>query len=132
MKCVVNVRSINSPGAHGEEQACDYLIKRGYSIVARNVRQKGGEIDIIAATCDTLVFFEVKKRSSSRFGYPEESVSRVKKQRIARAARGYLQKQRLSPGTYIRFDIIAIEQSGCDSVPIITHIQNIDLGEEVF
>ena len=60
-------------GNYGEIQASNYLVKKGYTIIARNYYGKHGEIDIIAVTPDntTLVFVEVKTRKSKLFGVIE-------------------------------------------------------------
>ena len=77
-------------GRNGEDIACSFLLQNGYRVIERNYRVKGGEIDVIAAKHDELVFVEVKTRSSLQYGYPEESVTRSKKIRLAPAARYYL------------------------------------------
>lgn len=128
----MNVRSSPLLGTHGEDVAVSYLQKQGYAVLARNFRTKGGEVDIIAQVKDTLVFVEVKARSSSRFGFPEEAVGTSKRQRIARAARRYLFLNKPAHTPYIRFDIIAIQVSGKNGGDGLVHIQDIDIGQDVF
>ncbi|MBI4599951.1 YraN family protein [Candidatus Uhrbacteria bacterium] len=118
-------------GDKGEGEAQDFLARRGYAILKRKYRVKGGEIDIIARVKDTLVFVEVKARSSSRFGYPEEAVGGAKKRRIARAARAYLRAYPQVPQMYIRFDIIALSRAKGADANEIRHIQDVDIGEEL-
>lgn len=77
-------------GDHGEEVAEQYLIGRGYTIVSRNFTIRGGEIDRVVRTGDTLVFVEVKTRTGEAFGRGEESLTRAKKQALRRAIRHYL------------------------------------------
>lgn len=111
-------------GVFGEQLACDFLINKGYSILKRNYRVRGGEIDIIAQNGSDLVFIEVKLRRSSRYGYPEEAVSFLKRSKILKTIRSYLciTHTRYS---YIRFDIIALEKK--ENAIIIRHIKNIEL-----
>lgn len=110
-------------GRNGEDIACSFLLQNGYTVVERNYRVKGGEIDVIAIKNDELVFVEVKTRSSLQYGYPEESVSRQKKIRVTRAARQYLGKYPVLP--LYRFDIIAIHIVSAQSVPCVSHFENI-------
>ena len=114
----------HSSGALGEQLACEYLEEKGLCVVERNYRMRGGEIDIIARDGADTVFVEVKLRSSSQFGYPEEAVSSSKMKRIAKAIRAYLQQARIH-SSYIRFDIIAIikKPDGTE----VHHIQNVEL-----
>lgn len=70
--------------------ACDYLRDRGLSIVARNVRSRFGEIDIVARDGDTLVFVEVRLRRSRGFGGAAESITPAKRARLLAAAQSYL------------------------------------------
>ena len=94
-------------GKRGEDIACDFLVKKGYRILHRNFRTKKGEIDIIGELENTLVFFEVKSRKSSKYGYPKEYVSNLKKKRILHAACFYLTKKGFWSRP-VRFDIIGI------------------------
>ena len=77
-------------GAWGEVQAAEYLRKKRYQIVARNVRIRGGEIDLIAANRRYLVFVEVKTRRDSTFAQAREFVDARKQQRIKRTAEYWL------------------------------------------
>jgi len=69
-------------GDAAEEQACRHLGRSGFTIVERNYRTKGGEIDIVARKGDVLVFVEVRSREVPGFGTPEESVTPAKRRRI--------------------------------------------------
>ena len=93
-------------GREGEELAAGYLVEKGYSILERNFRCGRMEIDIIVENVDCLVFVEVKSRSSSRFGYPEDGLGADQEERIRIAAEDYLNQ--LEHPKRIRFDIIAI------------------------
>jgi putative endonuclease len=82
------------------------------TIVERNFRTRGGEIDIVARKGDVLVFVEVRSREVPGFGTPEETVTPAKRRRIVAAARQYLSKVPTSSWGEARFDVIAIEGSG--------------------
>lgn len=118
-------------GRSGEDAAEHYLQKQGYAIIKKNYRIRGGEIDIIAKKRDDLVFFEVKSRSMSTYGYPEQSVGGKKAFFIARAIREYIRKARIPNTYYIRFDIIAVERESAAHSWRIHHIENVDLPMQV-
>ncbi|HEX2709944.1 MAG TPA: YraN family protein [Candidatus Deferrimicrobium sp.] len=99
-------------GDAAEDRACRHLDRSGFTIVERNFRTRGGEIDIIARKGDVLVFVEVRSREVPDFGTPEESVTPGKRRRIVGAARQYLSKVPPSSWREARFDVIAIEGSG--------------------
>ncbi len=102
----------SAAGRAAESMVCDYLEKRGLRVEARNFRGRGGEIDIVARDGDVLAFVEVRFREEDAFGAPEETVSPVKRRRIASAARAYLST--ISPVAWreARFDVAAVEGSG--------------------
>jgi len=94
-------------GKKAEEKACIYLKKKGYKIVERNWYFHKNEIDIIALDGETLVFVEVKSRSSGDFGMPEDSITFYKKQNIIKSAKGYIMMKRLFD-INARFDVVAV------------------------
>ncbi len=73
-------------GKLGEDEAAAWLAAQGYRILARNVRNKGGEIDLVADDGGTLCFVEIKARASRTYGLAIESVSPAKQRRLFRAA----------------------------------------------
>ncbi len=75
-----------SKGVFGEDLASEFLSKNGYVVIKRNFRSKFGEIDIIATKNNSLVFVEVKTRSSNRFGSPIEAVTQKKIENIQKTA----------------------------------------------
>jgi putative endonuclease len=99
-------------GDAAEERACRHLDRSGFTVVERNCRTEGGEIDIVARRGDLLVFVEVRSLGSAGCGTPEESVTPAKRRRIVAAARRYLSKVPPSSWREARFDVIAIEGSG--------------------
>jgi putative endonuclease len=94
-------------GAAAEALAAEFLVARGLTIVTRNYRCRSGEIDVIARDRDTLVFVEVRLRSSPAFGGAAASITAAKRQRIARAARHYLAMLGREPPC--RFDAILLD-----------------------
>lgn len=108
-------------GKYGEDLAVALMQKQGYTIRERNYRYKRGEIDIIAQTTDTLVFVEVKLRSSDSFGLPEESVSENQQNLIMQTAEQYIEETDWEGD--IRFDIVAIELKPQQS-PQITYFED--------
>jgi putative endonuclease len=98
-------------GRRGEDIAVRHLRRSGSRILERNFRAGGAEIDLIAADHETLVFVEVKARSSAGFGVPAEAVDARKSERIRRAATLYL-RQNHAEERPARFDIIAIVGAG--------------------
>ncbi len=95
-------------GERGETAAADHLTARGYRIVARNVRADGVEIDLVAERRGVVAFVEVKTRTSTRFGAPEEAVDRAKQARLVRGARAWLATHPSRRPRRPRFDVIAI------------------------
>jgi putative endonuclease len=94
-------------GHDGEQIASEFLVRAGYSIVARNYRCKLGEIDIVARDGEYLVFIEVKTRTGSGCGSPAAAVTPRKQRQICKAAQCYLAEHRLFD-TPARFDVVAI------------------------
>lgn len=95
-------------GKTGEDLACRELERRGYAIVARRYRQRGGELDIVARDGRTLVFVEVKAREGRSFGQAVEAVTALKRRRIVQLAMDYMMRQRLVDCP-CRFDVVSID-----------------------
>jgi len=94
-------------GIMGENLACEALQRRGYAIIARRYRTRVGEIDIVAADGDTIVFVEVKARRDIRCGAPAEAVTWWKQRRIITMARFYLATHRCQHRP-ARFDVVTV------------------------
>ena len=105
-------------GGKGEVLAIEFLRDKGYEIVETNYKNKLGEIDIIALDGKTLVFVEVKCRSTLAFGRPYEAVDARKQQKIRRVAELYLVIKHKYYAD-CRFDIIEVLGD-----EIIGHIEN--------
>ncbi|SOU86096.1 conserved hypothetical protein [Tenacibaculum dicentrarchi] len=96
----------NELGIKGEQLAIEYLQNKGYVIIEKNYRFKKAEVDIIAKKSDTLIVVEVKTRSSSYFGNPQDFVNPKKIKLLVYAIDNYVNQKDLD--VEIRFDIIAI------------------------
>ena len=93
-------------GNKGEDMAEDYLKGHGYTILHRNWRFRHWEVDIIANKGKFLHFIEIKTRTSSVYGKPEESISKGKMDNLMNASEEY---QFLNPQwKFIQFDVLAI------------------------
>lgn len=93
-------------GRKGEKLAADYLTEKGLEVIQFNYRYGRAEIDIIAIDKRILVFVEVKYRTSTKFGFPEEFVDKGKVKRIKTAAESYIFEKNWTAD--IRFDIVSI------------------------
>ena len=100
----------NKLGKKGEQLAVDYLLQNGYDIVERNYRFDKAEVDIIAKIKDTLAIVEVKTRSTTDFGNPQDFVKPKQIQRLVKAVDEYVTVNNLD--VEVRFDIIAIVKNG--------------------
>lgn len=96
----------NDTGKQGEEEAARYLQQKGYEILERNYRHQHAEIDLIARKGKLMVFVEVKTRSSTVFGNPEEFVTYTKARLIMKAAEQYIFAKDWNHD--VRFDIVAV------------------------
>ena len=94
-------------GQKGEEFALRFLKKRGYQIIQKNYVCKMGEMDIIAKEKDTLVFIEVKTRTSTTFGPPQLAVNPKKQSQMSKVALNFLKEKKLED-VKARFDVVAI------------------------
>ncbi len=98
-------------GKRGEREAEKYLKKKGYKIIARNFRVKGGELDIVAEKDGEIVFVEVRTRKSGEFMDPVYSIGPRKRERLRRAAQVFLVSRGLDL-LPCRFDVITLVGEG--------------------
>ena len=91
----------------GEEQAVAFLQQKGYRILAKNFRNRFGEIDIIAQDKDEVVFIEVKTRKNDNFGTPAEAVNEQKLRKITMVASDFMREQGLE-NIQPRFEVVSI------------------------
>lgn len=98
-------------GAYGEDRAQRWYLDRGYLLYDRNWRCTEGELDLVLGLVDgpshTIVFSEVKTRSSLRFGSPFEAVGRDKQRRLRRLAMTWLAAHH-ARAHHLRFDVVAV------------------------
>ncbi|MCE5179370.1 MAG: YraN family protein [Proteiniphilum sp.] len=96
----------NELGWKGEEAAVNYLTSKGHRIVARNWRFQGYEVDIISEDGAYIVFVEVKTRTSTAWGNPEDFIGKQRMRRMIQAAGIYLKMNCIDKPA--RFDIVAV------------------------
>jgi putative endonuclease len=111
-------------GNRGEIIAARFLEAKGYKILEHQFKVYGGEVDLIAEKDEEIIFVEVKTRQSLLFGYPENTITRRKLQRMVLAGQVYLEKQQI-PQHPFRLDVVAIILS-IDQPPQIEHFEGVD------
>lgn len=94
-------------GRWGETLAEEFLADKGFEPVGRNIRTESGEIDLIMRKEYLLIFVEVKTRTSTSFGFPEESVTEQKSEHFIAAVEEYLEANP-SENMDWRIDVVAI------------------------
>lgn len=95
-------------GRYGEQLAEEYLRGQGLRVIERNWRCTDGELDLIAADGTTIVFCEVKTRSSTSLGYPIEAITPAKAARIRRLAARWLRDRSPRGWRDLRFDVVGV------------------------
>jgi putative endonuclease len=96
-------------GACAEQLAADYLQTHGLAVLARNLRCRGGELDLVCLDHGVLVVVEVRQRARIDFGGAPASVNGRKQRKIIRAARFFLQRRPDWRGRAVRFDVVALD-----------------------
>jgi len=114
------VTSKMQTGSDGENLAAEYLTGKGYEVLERNYRVGRAEIDLIVRKGNWLIFVEVKTRSGSAFGFPEEFVDREKERNVLFAAEWYI--ERVNWQGNVRYDIVAVLGVGWDRE--VTHFED--------
>jgi putative endonuclease len=110
-------------GAAAEALAASYLATRGLTIVQRNYRCRGGEIDLIARDGEVLVFVEVRLRRNRAFGTAAESITAAKRRRLRLAARHYL--ARLGREPPCRFDAVLLNALETENIEWLRGVEGI-------
>ena len=100
---------MTDPGRAAEQLAAEYLQSHGVLILARNLRCKSGELDLVGLDGDVLAVIEVRQRGGTRFGGALASVTRRKQRKIIRTAGFYLQRRTQWQSRVMRFDVFAVE-----------------------
>jgi len=111
-----------SLGQEGEAAAEQYLRRKGYRIVARNLRSQLGELDLVAEDGRVLVFVEVKARRTGAFGGAIYAVHQRKQEKLIQLAALYLARHHIKD-RLCRFDVVLLQGVG-DGPAQIEHIQN--------
>lgn len=94
-------------GELGERLACEHLERRGLRVIERNYRTRWGEVDVVAADSQTLVFCEVKTRRGG--GSPWEALGERKRRQVRAIARRWLAERPDRPRVpNLRFDAIGV------------------------
>ncbi|MGC1240535.1 MAG: YraN family protein [Chryseosolibacter sp.] len=106
-------------GSIGENLAAEFLVNKGFRVVARNYRWKKAEIDLIVQRENWLIFVEVKTRSSNAFGEPESFVTDQQTRLIYSAAEEYIFTTDWRG--HIRFDIVSVKPG---PAPEIVHFED--------
>jgi putative endonuclease len=113
-----------SLGRLGEALAGAFLNDKGYTILERNWRTPYGEIDVVAKQGESIVFVEVKTRSSKGLGPPEISITPRKAEHMRSSAEYYIQQHPETNADW-RIDLITIQLQSDDSPAIIDHFENV-------
>lgn len=117
------MRVKDAVGRFGEQVAAEHLVAAGLTIIERNWRCREGEVDLVARDGSSLVFIEVKTRSSLTFGSPAEGVSRQKMDRIRRLALLWLAEHRGDRfWSAVRFDVVSVVRRDTGG-PHIQHLR---------
>ena len=95
-------------GDVAEDAACEHLLASGCQLLARNVRFRVGELDLVMLDGKTLVFVEVRMRRDDRFGGAMSSVDFSKRRKFARAAQAWLSTHTKMAQSPCRFDVVAV------------------------
>jgi putative endonuclease len=112
-----------SLGRRGEDAATRFLKRLGYRILVRGHDSRLGELDIIAVDGRTIVFVEVKTRTSTDAGHPVDAIDATKQRRMTQAALAYLKSHGLLQNA-ARFDVVAITWPDSARHPSIEHFKN--------
>jgi putative endonuclease len=108
-------------GIHGERTAEKHLSGLGYRILDRNWRWRKGELDLVAEQGKEIVFVEVKARRSQAYGFPEESITRSKQEKLIQTANAYLGSTGKQEADW-RIDVVAIDMEEDGKVIRLEHI----------
>ncbi|MDR0301727.1 MAG: YraN family protein [Treponema sp.] len=105
-----------SSGKKGEEQAAAALEAAGMKIIAKNIRSKAGEVDIVALDGETVVFVEVKAWSAYGMEDLQYGIDIKKQRKIIKTANYFMSENRKYSNMAIRFDVVFINKNS------ITHL----------
>lgn len=114
-------------GKLGEQLASDYLKKKGYRILETNFRTRFGEIDLVAAKEGRLIFVEVKLKTGTDAGAPEEMITPAKINQIRQTAEVFLQQNPILAANFLKYriDAVCIVLNNDNNVESVRHYENI-------
>lgn len=118
----LNQKSNRERGNEAEELACAYLESKDWIILDRNYYFQKAEVDIVATDRNYIIFIEVKMRSDTYFGQPEEHITPAQELNIKKAAEAWMYERKMETAI-ARFDVISIIQKG-NEAPKITHFKD--------
>ena len=110
-------------GRWGETAAANFFAQNGYQVVAKNLRTPYGEIDLLVEKDGVIVFVEVKTRSGTGYGQPEEAVTKEKQGHLL-AAIAYYWQHNPQEETDWRVDVVAVTRRGNGKEVEIVHFEN--------
>ena len=111
-------------GRRSERAAARFLRKLGYRILAANVADPAGELDLIALDGQTIVIVEVRSTASTNLERTTASVDLQKQRQITNAAVRFLARKRLLEGVSVRFDVLILSWPPTAREPVVHHYQN--------
>ena len=115
-------KNTRQKGDEGEDIATAYLESKGYKVVDRNYFFERAEVDIVAFDESCIVFVEVKKRTRTDYGKPEDFITPEKIDNLYKAAEAWIYERKMDTAP-ARFDVIAIVQKE-NEAPEIKHFEN--------
>jgi putative endonuclease len=107
--------NINNAGIAAEQLAATFLLNNDLKLIAQNYHCRFGEIDLVMQDGKTLVFVEVKLRSSNQFGGAAASITPQKQQKLILTAQHYLQTQKLGD-VACRFDAVLLQKADLQQI----------------
>jgi len=115
----------NELGQWGENEAARFLIAKGYSLLDKNWRARPGEIDLVMADGEEIVFIEVKTRSGIGFGYPEEAITDKKIASLIEAGQRYIDEKEIKKNW--RLDVVSIIGNPRTGIQDVEHIEGFQI-----
>ena len=110
---------MNAYGRRAEARVLLHYRLRGYSLLARNERAGGNELDLVLRRGGRVVFCEVKARSGDGFGDPLEAVGPEKRRRVRRAAETFLARHPELAGLEVAFEVAAVRRGRIERAPLL-------------
>lgn len=117
-------RARKNLGDSAERVAAMYLEQHGCTILARNVRTRAGEIDLIARDGEEIAFVEVKARRGTTYGAPEEAITPRKQIQLVNLAEAFMAQQTEFVDRPWRIDVVAIQLDRAGKVVRLNHVKH--------